>query len=227
MALGAKSRVGLSVAETVLWNASSTQEHQSDLTLCALAGNVCDTSNNFSDTLIVYVELEARSACNTNALGIILDASWSTQSLNIIITRAALATHNSIKRTTVINRTQPIGIQPVPSDTSSTFPSRSVKISTLIRHTVFICQLKLRLTLLALVVQVIKRQAIDHVAQVGELIEEVACDALDAWVVLVGECTVLELAGFVWGQVESSLAFEAYAYVCWAVRCTVFGNART
>lgn len=154
-----------------------------------------------------------------------MSASWPAQALKVIITGAALRAHNSIKRAAVINDTQPIGINSVASGTSSAFPCGSVKIRALIRHTILIRELILRLAFLTPVVQVIKQQAIDHVAQVGELVEEVAGDALDAWVVLVGECAVLELAGFVGGQFESPLAVEACAHVGRAVGCAVFGYA--
>lgn len=154
-----------------------------------------------------------------------MSASWPAQALNVIITGAALRADNSIKGAAVINDTQPIGIKSVASGTPSAFPGGSAKIRTLIRHTVLIRELVLWFTLLAPVVQVIKRQAVDHVAQVGELVEEVAGDALDAWVVLVGECAVLELAGFVGGQFESPLAVEACAHVGRAVGCAVFWYA--
>ena len=62
-------------------------------------------------------------------------------------------------------------------------------------------------------------------AQIDERFEVVAGDALGAWVVLVGECAVLELAGLIGGQLESSLALEACANVCGAVGCAVFGYA--
>ncbi len=227
MTSGAKSGVCFSVAETVLWNAPTTQEHQSDLTLRALVWNVSDASSNFSHTLIVYIKLETGSACNTDALRIVLSASWPAQALNVIITGAALRADNSIKGAAVINDTQSIGIKSVASGTSCAFPGGSVKIGTLIRHAILIRELVLWFTLLTPVVQVIKWQAIDHVAQVGELVEKVAGYALDARVVLVGKRAVLELTGFVGGQFESSLAVEACAHISWAVGCAVFRNAWT
>ena len=154
-----------------------------------------------------------------------MSASWPAQALNVIITGAALRADNSIKGAAVINDTQPIGIKSVASGTSSAFPGGSVEIRTLIRHAILIRELELWFTLLTPVVQVIKRQAVDHMAQVGELVEKVAGDALHAWVVLVGECAVLELAGFVGGQFKSSLAVETCAHVSWAVGCAVFRNA--
>ncbi len=154
-----------------------------------------------------------------------MSASWPAQALNVIITGAALRADNSIKGAAVINDTQPIGIKSVASGTSSAFPGGSVEIRTLIRHAILIRELELWFTLLTPVVQVIKRQAVDHMAQVGELVEKVAGDALHAWVVLVGECAVLELAGFVGGQFKSSLAVETCAHVSWAVGCAVFWYA--
>jgi hypothetical protein len=63
------------------------------------------------------------------------------------------------------------------------------------------------------------------VTKVGEWIKVVTDDTLSAWVVLVGNCAVLELTGFVGCQFESSLALETFADVGRTVRCTIFGNA--
>ena len=62
MTLGAEDWIGFSVVETIFWNASSSQDHQPNLTLGALIGDVCDASGDFGYTLVVHIELEARSA---------------------------------------------------------------------------------------------------------------------------------------------------------------------
>ena len=66
---------------------------------------------------------------------------------------------------------------------------------------------------MTLIVKVVKRQTVEHVTKVVEWVKIVTDDALGAWVVLVGNCTVLELAGFIGCQLESSLAFETCANV--------------
>ncbi len=80
-----------------------------------------------------------------------MEASGSAETLDVIITRAALRTYHTIKRAAVINYTQFIGVKPVLRYTSNTLPSGSVEIRTIIRHTVIISKSILRLTLLALV----------------------------------------------------------------------------
>ena len=154
-----------------------------------------------------------------------MEASGSAEALNIIVTRTALRTNNTIERTAVINDTQSIRIEPVPRNTSSTLPRRRIEIGTILRHTVIISQSILRLTFLALVSQVIKRYTIEHVTKVSKRVEVVPGDTLGTWVVLVRESAELELAGSIGGQLKSSLALETCADVGGAVGCAVFRNA--
>lgn len=66
---------------------------------------------------------------------------------------------------------------------------------------------------MALVVEVVEREAVEHVAKVGEWVKVVSSYALDAWVVLGGEAAVFELASLVNCELEASLAFKTCAYV--------------
>ncbi len=61
MALSAEDWISFSVIKTVFWNAPSAQEHQADLALGALVGDVCNASCDFGDTLVVHILFEPRS----------------------------------------------------------------------------------------------------------------------------------------------------------------------
>ena len=164
MTLNAKCWIRLCVVDAIFWNASSILQHQTDLTLGALAAIVCDAASNLCYTLVVWVQLISWSARNTDTLRIVLQASWSAEALNIVKARATLWTYNSVERTTIVNHTQTINIQFVSSGTCKTFPCRCVEVRTLIWHTVIVQQLILRIALLTFSIYVVKWNAVVHVA---------------------------------------------------------------
>lgn len=225
MTLDAECRVGFAVVVAVFGDASAVVEHESDLALGALVAVVTDASCDFCHAFVVRVELVPSPAGNTDVLGAELQASRPAQPQDIIVPRTALRAHNLIEIAAVINNTQPIGIELIPSHTRQTLPRRCAEIPTLIRDTSFIDQLILYITLQAPIVEVIKRRAVVHVTETGQWVEEVPGDALGAGVVLVGVGAVFQLAGVVGGQLEASLALQAFADVGGAVGCAVLGNA--
>lgn len=132
MALNTESRIYFSIISTVFGYASSIEQHQSDLTLNTNVTIITGTALDLSNTLIVWVEFISRSACDTNILWIELFASWSAESLDIIVSRTALGTNSSIESATIIQHTESICIQLVSSNTLRASPSIIVKSTTLL-----------------------------------------------------------------------------------------------